>query len=889
MWNGDRRKFLYGSGFVLGSVALKSQVGAFAGLSRLGGGNTIQALPMNEGSSSEALPSLSNTNVQTLIGLGDETPGIIDQYGQLDSRNATVDLNVGKVPHTSPDLKWSQSLEDGYFPIVSTHVRSSQGTVSWTAYATSVANVDADYLEVTRADLSLTFKLWFPFTTRIEVNDGIVMSGDRILAVLPAVSNMNLSQAKYNLLTPARESWSLSRPPWSPVPPASSQPIAIPGIDPAFSSGRSSYLFRPIRYGFPVQPGKTYHVVLGLAASKSSEYRFSVSQQLVKLSAEGISDTVDMANLVPGKPFLRDFVVKASGKELHVTSETDPSSTSPYRYTLLNAIWIFEDIVDLTQVQAGTLSNKALFYVRCGEELMADRACAVTFDAPGADTSKYTIYLPYNLNSSSHAAIAALGSGSPITPAKQRWESLIQNGAEFITGDSRLDNLYKTSLINIFLLRTKYPDVSNQGQALYVVKPGASIYDAFWYRDGAYITAALDVAGQSEEAEKSLRLFWQAGLPGNFGSYEQQECGVWQAPIGQSDGQGQVLWALVHHFQFSGNQQWLRAVYPNIRKGTDWIRNVTGQMKYVTENGERPIYYGLLPAAEGEAIGQGYIYYHDYWAVVGLRMAIETAKAMNEEGDVKWMTETYDIFCANLSASVKLAFERVGGNKYIPATPFHSVSQFDIWGSIAALYPTQFLEPHDPMISQTLDLMRQNCQEDEYTYFNRKKIWTYITVDWAMCYLLRDDLDMFFRLFDGYVAHASATNGWTEEMFLDTRQGTGDMPHGWAAAQYVHLHRNSLVYEDKDVLHLCWGARDAWLSNGIKVHRAPTKFGIVDFELRKSGETLVLDYRLVRGAHQERPRQVELHLPSSGLKAASVRINGTVKSLLPDQQVIHVE
>ena len=51
------------------------------------------------------------------------------------------------------------------------------------------------------------------------------------------------------------------------------------------------------------------------------------------------------------------------------------------------------------------------------------------------------------------------------------------------------------------------------------------------------------------------------------------------------------------------------------------------------------------------------------------------------------MTDTYNAFCANLSASVKLAFELVGGNKYIPATPFHPVSQLDIWGSIAALYP----------------------------------------------------------------------------------------------------------------------------------------------------------------------------------------------------------
>ena len=79
----------------------------------------------------------------------------------------------------------------------------------------------------------------------------------------------------------------------------------------------------------------------------------------------------------------------------------------------------------------------------------------------------------------------------------------------------------------------------------------------------------------------------------------------------------------------SGNLEWLRMVYPNIRKGADWIRNVTEQMRYLTENGDRPIYYGLLPAAEGEAIGQGYIYYHDFWAVLGLRMAIEAAKALS--------------------------------------------------------------------------------------------------------------------------------------------------------------------------------------------------------------------------------------------------------------------
>lgn len=885
MGNVDRRKFLQGSGLVLGGMALEAQIQARDGL-RDSANATANVL--SKGSSSRAIPSLCNTNIKTNIGLGDETPGIIDQFGQLDSRNASVCLSIGDVPLKSQNLHWSQSLEGGYLPIVSTEVRSSQGSARWTAGATAEGTIQADYFEFNQADLPLKVDLWFPFVTGIEVKEGIVISGDRILAAFPPSASVNLSQAKYNMMTPARESWSLSRQPWSPEVPAGFHPTPIPGLDPAFASGRSSYLFRSLRYRFPVQAGKTYHVVLGLYVQKGGEYSYIHSQSLLDLSANEMSVTVDMADLTAGEPFLHDFVIRASTNEIQVASKVNPSSTSPYRWVLLNAIWVFEEAVNLSQVTTGALSDKALFYVRCGEESMADRACRVTFDLSSADAAKCRIVLPYDVGINNRDTVAALRADSPEAGAKQRWERLLEDGAQFRTGDARLDNLYRTSLLNIFLLRTKYPGAASDGGDLYVVKPGASTYDAFWYRDAAYMIAALDVAGQSNEAEKSLRLFWQTGLRGNLGSYEQQESGLWQSPLNQSDGQGQVLWALVLHAQCSGNLEWLRTVYPSIRKGANWIRNVTQQMRYLTENGDRPIYYGLLPAAEGEAIGQGYIYYHDFWAVLGLRMAIEAARAVNEENDVKWMTDAYTALCANLSASVKLAFERVGGNKYIPATPFHSVSQLDIWGSIAALYPSRLLDANDPMISQTLDMMRQHCQEDEYTYFNRKKLWTYITVDWAMCYLLRDDLEVFYRLFDGYVAHASTTDGWTEEIFLDTRQGTGDMPHGWAAAQFVHLLRNSLVYEDNAVLHLCWGAREDWLNNGITVRRAPTRFGAIDFDLRKSGDSVVLDYRVDRGTHQQPYGRALLHLPQSVKRPVSIRVNGKARTLTADQRVIQL-
>ena len=44
-----------------------------------------------------------------------------------------------------------------------------------------------------------------------------------------------------------------------------------------------------------------------------------------------------------------------------------------------------------------------------------------------------------------------------------------------------------------------------------MLKPGATVYDAFWLRDGSYLSVALDVAGLASDAERSLRLFWQPG------------------------------------------------------------------------------------------------------------------------------------------------------------------------------------------------------------------------------------------------------------------------------------------------------------------------------------------------------------------------------------------
>jgi hypothetical protein len=743
----DRREFLTKSGITLWSAVAGSHMTSLLNA-------TADSARPNKGAAAEAESPqpqrpLYNTNLQTAVGLGDEPPGILDKFGQLKTRHAEVQLDIGSLSQGPQDLakaEWSQSLQDGYLPIVTSEVRTSQGSVRWVAFTSQVDEFKADYLGIEEAAEPYRITLWFPYTTSIKMSEGMVTSGDKVLAILPSCKVASVSQAKYNYLTP--EAGPLE---W---PSVETLPKPLPGFDAAFSGGRSGFLNHEIEYRFPVAGGKTYHVFLGLVGA----YPDKPGDALIRLSVNGESQVVDLGLVGRGKPIVREFVVPAGAEEIRVKSECDPSSTAPYRASLLNGIWIFDAPAKLEEVETGKLNQQARFYVQCGREPMSDRACSVALECGSqkAGAESRWIRLPYDLTLTDTAKDLGISPQSARSKARERWDFLLQSGAEFSTGVRHLDDLYKTSLINIFLLRTRYTGTANDGQDLYVVKPGATVYDAFWYRDGAYLVTALDIAGYTEDAEKSLRLFWQQNLPGIFASYGQQRSGVWQAPITEWDGQGQALWALVYHFQVTGDKAWLKTVYESIRKGALWIKNVTELTQILNEHGDKPFYFGLLPTGEGEAIGGGYQYYHDFWAVLGLRQAIVAAEALGQDADAAWMRQTYEEFCTNLLASVKQAYQRIGNNEFIPATPFDP--QQDIWGGIAALYPARFLDPHDPMITSTLARMAQHCQEDEYTFFVTKKIWTYITADWAMCYLLRNDLPIFYRLFNGYVAHASPTN-----------------------------------------------------------------------------------------------------------------------------------
>jgi len=864
----SRRQFLMSSGMAIGLARTTARSNTPA-KSLLSANPLAKAFPAESNARGNS-SVLYNTNLQTAIGLGDEPPGIVDKFGQLQTRNVEATLEFGEPLEPVKVLDWSQSMRGGYAPIVDTEVRGTRGLLRWSAFTADEGGVPGDYLEIQEATAPYRITLWFPFTTSIQVQDNYVFSEAQVLAVFPPPQRMDVSQARYNFLS--RGSNTVENKTRLPA-----------GVDPAFGGRVNQYLNRWIEYRFPISSPGTYHVFLGLPSYPIQKIQPGVAR--VRLSVGKQVQVVDLGLKDSDQPVLQEFTVKPGGNEIRVKAECDPSATNVARPVMLSGIWIFDNPVDPEQVKSGKLDQQAVFYVPCGRDKLRDRACSVVLDYPphAATAGSKWIRLPYKACTCETERVTDISPEGARTATQQGWDSFLREGAEFSTGVRHLDDLYKTSLINILLSRTRLAKAGNGGEDLYVLKPGATVYDAFWYRDGSYLVAALDVAGYASEAEKSLRLFWHANLQGTPAAMGQQASGAWQCPLSEWDGQGQALWALVHHFEITRDKSWLRQVYPSIRKGAQWIKNVTEQTQIRTEHGEKPIFFGLLPEGDGEAIGNGYIYYHNFWAVLGLRQALTAAQALEEVADTKWIQETYNQFCANLLISVQLAYGGIGNHQFIPGSTFDP--RLDIWGAMAAIYPARFLAPHDEMMTRTLERMAGHAKEDEYVFQDRDKIWTYITVDWAMCYLLRDELPMFYRLFNGYVAHASPTNAWIEEIYPDTHVGTGDMPHGWAAGQYVHLHRNSLVFENEKTLELCWGVQPEWVKDGAKitVKGAPTRFGKVDLELQRRGAELALDYHLARTVN---PEHVRLHIPPGLEGVQSLRINGRARELPPGTTVI---
>jgi hypothetical protein len=86
--------------------------------------------------------------------------------------------------------------------------------------------------------------------------------------------------------------------------------------------------------------------------------------------------------------------------------------------------------------------------------------------------------------------------------------------------------------------------------------PGEGFYDEFYIRDAAYQLMELEEAGLTDIAREAVRSFLSRQRPD--GRFESQK--------NQFDANGQASWALWQFYKITGDRQWLKEVYPQMRR-----------------------------------------------------------------------------------------------------------------------------------------------------------------------------------------------------------------------------------------------------------------------------------------------------------------------------------
>lgn len=404
--------------------------------------------------------------------------------------------------------------------------------------------------------------------------------------------------------------------------------------------------------------------------------------------------------------------------------------------------------------------------------------------------------------------------------------------------------------------------LSNGGQ----IHPGPTIYDSFWFRDSSVEGIACALAGDSGiplaqfgTAYPSLFNLGPgtvgssgANLHGFFGGDHEKNDQEW-------DSNGEALWAFGRFDRISGPAAAFGAkIYtPYVVEGARWIRD------------NRSPFGLLLSGWSAEHLGDKDKphYWDDFWGVAGLYEAARLADRLSA-GESAELWAAYNDLRQATADSIRwvLGQQRGGGEwqTYIPTGP-GDVGRLDstMVGALSYFHPCRLYM--GAKLGDDIDLAARMTVETIWSHFvsggfRHDAAWRayggYLTLQLAHAFLFLGDvarMDDCLAWAIGDAAYAKVTQIFGSEQ-IDVVQGVwneqhcypvatdfawlpgdwwymGDIPHGWAAAEFNLLLRDICFFEaDEDGdphVFIAAGVPPHWLTgNGtITVNNAPTVFG----------------------------------------------------------------
>ncbi|GBD95732.1 MAG TPA: hypothetical protein ENG83_04410 [Nitrospirae bacterium] len=477
----------------------------------------------------------------------------------------------------------------------------------------------------------------------------------------------------------------------------------------------------------------------------------------------------------------------------------------------------------------------------------------------GSRTFSLDIWLPVDDYRGPHDLMEIISADADSLENNNRtfWTNKLDNSglqASLSPVVRHLFDLYRTCRANLLIL-------SDHGQ----IHPGPTIYDSFWVRDSSVEGIACSLSGDKNLASRQFGHHYPTifnlgyerlgpvSLHGFFGGEHEKNDFEW-------DSNGQALWAIgrFDRINGSGNGFGASMFSPYVIEGARWIRDNRSP-------------YGIMHSGwSAEHIGEKHKphFWDDLWGLAGLWEAAKLAERIGapEAGEIWWAYNDLNRATADSIRWVLDEQRRRGfWETFIPTGP-GDPGRLDstMVGVLAYFHPCRLYmgaklgADIDWAAKMTLETIWAHFMEGG---FRHDTAWycygPYLTLQLAHAFLLTGDVEKMdkclawavnagYAKISRYEGESSdrwqvVSGAWNEQHcypaakdFAEVPQRwwyMGDIPHGWACAEYLLLLRDILFFEaDEDNephIYIAPGVMPHWLGDGksISVSDAPTVFG----------------------------------------------------------------
>ncbi len=491
----------------------------------------------------------------------------------------------------------------------------------------------------------------------------------------------------------------------------------------------------------------------------------------------------------------------------------------------------------------------------------------------------------------------------PFIGANQSEEIILlltmQKRTEFesqeVTAPSPWHNLLNTVEIRLPDSATPFVDTLRSNLAYILInrdgpaiQPGSRAYARSWIRDGSLTSTALLRLGFSDVVRQFIE--WYAKFQYPNGKVPCCVDARGADPVAEHDSHGEFIYIIAEYYRYTKDKEFLSHVWPNVAKAVSYVDSLRKERRTAEyQTAEKRMFFGLLPESishEGYSAKPVHSYWDDFFALKGLKDAVEIATVLGKEEERNQFSVIRDEFKTDLYASLR---ETIAHHKidYIPGSA--DLGDFDATSTTTAIAPGGELEnlPQKELL-RTFERYYQESMKraagsnwEAFTPYELRTVGTMIRLGW------KERAHEMLQFFIQY-RRPAAWNQWAEVVFRDARalKFIGDMPHTWVGSDFIRSFLDFFVYErEKDQsLILAAGISQEWAqsANGTSIQNIQTIYGPLTYSLHATKTQAT--YKVAQGTSIP-PGGIILSWPLSG-KASRAIVNGRPVELSGNQVVI---